>query len=296
MIAHWTVTWTTGDRRGDTAVERAIAAHDLASIARHTRCQAVDGMRFTGFGSVRGKPGDDRIIRLVADLKRARIDLSERVDRRAGGREIGAADWLIFDGGKVIEAGANCKDQRWDRVGACRVCGAGAVQLPPLIAKLGQAGTAVVARGAHDGVLIVKAGLAAELHRIGATGFVDEPVFSPKSKHPDPRYRWIRITSSWPRAARSSGIRRAEPCPACVRAGHFPGTDGRCMLRYRGVPRGACDFNASFEYFGSWQCSGPLAIGPPVGGCPLTIVSSRVARRLREAGVPAGGFEPIEFS
>jgi hypothetical protein len=185
--------------------------------------------------------------------------------------------------------------QPFDFGRACRRCGAGAVPIAPLYIDAARMGKKALDATAHDLRIVVTRALAERLASEGLSGFEARPVAHKTETRlrPEERFAWLEPTFEWPPFAARSAVAREDECPECRRSGHFDSSSPPTLLRYPGVPRGATDFGATFEYFGRWRAPGKTA--PNVGGGRLAIVSERFRQVLLAAKVRHVRFEPIHF-
>lgn len=178
---------------------------------------------------------------------------------------------------------------------ACRRCGAGAVPVAPLYIDASRMGKKALDATAPDLRIVVTRALAERLGSEGLGGFEARPVAHKTATRlrPDERFVWLEPTFEWPPFDARSVVEREDECPECRRSGHFDSPSPPTQLRYPGVPGGATDFGATFEYFGRWRAPGKSA--PNVGGGRWTIVSGRFRYALRAAKARRIRFEPILF-
>jgi hypothetical protein len=148
---------------------------------------------------------------------------------------------------------------------------------------------------AHDGCLVTTRRFADALGEAGATGCVARPVRSRGSERPDPEFVWLDVTTEWPPLTPASRLEHEDVCPQCGRAGHFDVAGGGTKLVSQAVPATACDFNATWEYFGVWRTSMTAQKREPVGGARYVIVSAKARELFLAHKVKHVTFEPLVY-
>jgi hypothetical protein len=146
---------------------------------------------------------------------------------------------------------------------------------------------------AHEGHLVVTRSLAQAIASANLTGAECRPVRSRAGKEPDPRFRWLRISSQWPRMARSSVVVVDDLCPRCGRTGYFDPAPSYGEWHYSRSPPAAADFNATWERFGYWRGKGWAPGARGVGGAAGIIVSDRARGVLDGLGVRLLDYVPL---
>jgi hypothetical protein len=229
---------------------------------------------------------DSRLAPFLAGLRGAGVRFMCRAERRFTRGELDRSAWLLCRVATVgITASANLA-QAFDRTAACRECGAGSRPIPPLLAELGRMGRKKIDHAAHDGQLVVTADLGLALKAAGLTGLSLHPVMGMPRGVVSGEYLWLRIDSELPPIADGSVFEREEPCDLCGRSGHFDTYEIPTELRYAPLPDGTCDFNRTYEYWGTWKHG-------RVGGKQWTVISQRARRAMLAAGARRLVFEPI---
>jgi len=143
----------------------------------------------------------------------------------------------------------------------------------------------------YEGHLIASSRVARELTRL--TGIEAVPVRSPR-RPPDIRFKWLRITGSFPRMhASTTGVATENVCSTCGRAGHYADAMLPETPVYETVPKLVSDFNLTWEYFGDWQQVRNMSNRVRVGGCRGIIVSKRVRQTLQQLNVRRLVWVPI---
>jgi hypothetical protein len=185
--------------------------------------------------------------------------------------------------------------QAYDHAGACAVCGAGAIPVGPLVAELSRMGRKLLDRTAHDGHLVVTAGLADTLVGAGVTGVEVRPVRRPHRDVPDPGYRWLHVVFTWPAMASRSMVTTDDLCPRCRRTGYFDVGREAGEWRYAEPPVPPADFGYTWERFGYWRAAAWEPGLRGVGGAGEVIVSSRARALLAACGVRHVEYLPVVF-
>lgn len=247
---------------------------------------------YTLMGSMDFAESDDRWWQLAEAFAKANI--SYEVSKRSVVRRKPdvKTEWYITTPWTTMNSAGDEAGQRVDFKKACEECGAGARIVAPLIIKIARPS----ARGWNGScplaLLVISAKLAAALAKARLTGFVAEPVETGRPRKIDPRYRWLRITSTLPTAHASSSIDRSEVCKHCGVSGHGDYANNPATLRYGTMPRNAKDFNLTHEQFGTTV--GPYTPNRPRGGLQKIILSHRTREVLIKAGVQRHLFTPLE--
>lgn len=149
-------------------------------------------------GCVKLLKEDPRVALLVAELKKVGIQPNPIVYRVFSKKERELAPWVHYAGyTTTVEAGGQT-GQKWDFSDACKLCGAGAVPVPPLIAKVDRMPKQGWSSSVPDNLLIVSAAMGKALTAAKLTGFRLEALRIPSKETPDARFFWLRITSEWP--------------------------------------------------------------------------------------------------
>jgi len=282
------VSFNLGEKRLSTT-RTLLAKTGLAEVAE--LCQ--EGDFSPGYCSVTVAAGDPRIEELKEELAKIGESVSIRLDREYTEREIDQYPWLrlmIITAGLL--GGANYQ-QPYDRSTACRTCGAGAEPVGALIAQLSRMGRKQIDCTAHDGHMVVTAELAEAVREAGLTGICVMPVRRNHKQDPDPEYAWLKVVSEWPAMLPTRVLDTEDLCPDCGRTGHFDPYDRAAEWRYRKAPKTARDFNHTWERFGVWKGGAFSRDRPPVGGSAGIIVSQRVRRVFKLAGVRRIRYDPV---
>jgi len=241
------------------------------------------------FGSVRLMDDDPRLPLLLKELKAARVSPIIRNERDYSKKDL-EAQWLKVRGCTTMVLAGNRQGQKWNFKRACKVCGVGAVPVPPLIVQVqGRPPKQGWSVSVPCGLVVVSADLAKILVEAKLTGFVVEPVQRASTGDLDERFRWLRIPCDWPAPLEESGCRVVGACAGCKR----PALRGESFCFER-VPNKAKDFNA-------WQStelpeervSG--VVNRPTGASPMLIISQSAYRTLKGAGVKSLKCWPVDF-
>jgi hypothetical protein len=290
------ISWNLHGKGGVKAAQAILQRCDLRHVASQELDVPMDDPDtdepwLTGsMGSVRLPREDPRIPRFLEELRRIGEEPFLRNDREYTKKEIASAPWLSFCGGTTsVEAGRR-KDQAWDFASVCPTCGSGAVPVPPLIVRFERIPKQGWSAACPFGLIVVSRSLAQTLVDAGLTGFSVEAVRTPSRQEPDDRFRWLRITSIWPRASPKSTWRFDEPCPQCDRPSHFDLWKEPTEIYYESVPADACDFNHSWEQYGYWKRG-----EQNTGAAPQIILSQRAYRTIKAAGIKSLSGTPLSI-
>lgn len=223
----------------------------------------------------------DPRLKLLRDyLKRSKAsDGHELALRRYSSKDLSEVPWLRYSWGAPLPS-AEDYGQEFDFKKACKVCGAGAVAKPPLVTKLSEMKKAKMGT-CWDGSLVTTAEVAAAVIRAKLTGVKFFPVHSVKKATPDPRYRYMQVAYTWPRAEPATKFSISVPCK-CGRAGHYEMYDEVTEYQVKRPRVSPPDFGLTWEMWG-----GPLK--RPHGslrvtcGQPAVILSQRARRVIGEA-------------
>lgn len=249
-----------------------------------------DGI-LAGSGSLVLDDDDERLPEVVDHLRGIGAVPSVRRELLLSTEELNRLEWLdcrIATSG--LEGGIGY-GQDYAREGACPMCGAGAVPVPPLLANLPKMGRKHLDSTGHEGHLVVSKVLARAIVDAELTGFSLRPVEAKRTKRYDGHYAWLDITHELPRMGVCRNLKTESVCPQCERAGHYDVYDGITQYCYQELA-GASDFNRTWEYFGDWhrRTLDPLN---RVGGKRGLVVSQRVRSLFRSAGVKNVTYRPI---
>ena len=242
------------------------------------------------FGSVRLPRSDPRLARLIAELRAAGVEPFTRVDRSYSTKDRASALWVLCCHSTTMVLAGNHPKQQWDVSTACPTCGAGAIPVPPLFVKFKKKNKIGWAATCPFGLIVVSQRVAERLAGEQLTGFKIHPVRTPRSKAPDPDWRWLRIVSTWPRYSKRTVVELDQPCPSCDRRGRFDSMKTACEIHYRTVPAGTQDFNVTSEQWGYYDSSDG---GEPHGASPRAILSPRAYSVLLDEGVKLSRIEPL---
>lgn len=224
---------------------------------------------------------DPRLASLRAYLQRAGIPAQRELAlTRYSAKDYAMAPWLMGGWGSILPSSEEF-GQRYDFRRACKECGAGAVASPPLIAKLADLKKAGFGT-CWDGSLVTTAGVARAVEKAELSDVKFLPVRAPRKDVADPRYRYVQIRYTWPRAERITRFEFQAPCEKCGQAGHYEPIEERMEYQVRRPKRNPPDFGLTWEMWG-----GPLR--RPTGnlrvtcGQPQVILSQRARRVIGEA-------------
>jgi len=112
---------------------------------------------------------------------------------------------------------------------------------------------------------------------------------------PDPAYRWLHITYTWPRMASTAGLVIDDLCPECQRTGYFDAGSEVGAWQYPEPPGAAADFGYTWERFGYWRAKAWEAGLRGVGGAGGVIVSGRARELLESCRVRHVEYVPVSF-
>jgi hypothetical protein len=285
------VSFFLGHRKGEEA-RRLLRSCDLLDVALSDRANrnAWSGELHHGV-NVRLPVEDERIKILLDQLHQRGVEPFTRIDREYSGWELDQADWLILRIATAgLYGGIDC-NQEYVRDNGCKTCGAGVTPIAPLVAELGKMGKKDLDHLVYEGHLIASSRVARELIRLSGVEAV--PVRSPR-RPPDARFKWLRITSSFPRMHPSTtGVATENVCSTCGRAGHYGDPMHPETPVYETVPKLVSDLNHTWEYFGDWQQVRNITNRIRVGGCRGIIVSKRVRQALQQLNVRRLVWVPI---
>jgi hypothetical protein len=219
-----------------------------------------------------------------------------RRERRHASAELETADLLIFRVERSARAfGGPSYGTEYDLSTACPVCGAGAVQISPLVLNR----TEIPRKGSVfqtlDGEYLVSPTLARVLGDELLSGLELRQAISHRDRSPLP---WFQLIAQMelPPMAPTSGVKRERACPECDRDGYYQLLDDTKPIRYR---RSAVtletlpDATHTYERFGNSVIRRPFQDSH--FGQPLLLMKPSIYRIFRELKVRAVRFDPVDF-
>lgn len=288
------ITFFLGHRAGEKA-RALLEEYDLLEVARDSRLNRHAWVGDVHFGvHLRLPLQDERLSRLLERLRADGINVSTRLDREYSKEELDAADWLVMRTATAGLLGGVDFGQTYDFIESCSVCGAGAQPQAPLMVELGKMGKKDIDHLIYEQYFIISNRLAEAIRAAAFTGVELELVKSQRSPI-SKQYSWLRIINELPPMDHTTtGYVVEDPCPTCGRGGHFnSGVEAEVPV-YRSFPLNAHDFNATWEYFGTWQQVRSPLQNQPVGGGRGTIVSGQVRRVFQQLRIPRMVWIPVQ--
>jgi hypothetical protein len=285
------VSFFLGHRKGEEA-RRLLRSCNLLDVALSDRANRNSWSGELHLGVyVRLPVEDQRIKILLEQLHQRGVEPFTRIDREYSGWELEQADWLILRVATAGLYGGIDYNQEYVPDNGCQTCGAGVTPIAPLVAELGKMGKKDLDHLVYEGHLVASSRVARELTRL--SGVEALPVRSPR-RPPDARFKWLRITSSFPRMHPSTtGVVTENVCSTCGRGGHYADPLHPETPVYETVPRLVSDLNYTWEYFGDWQQVRNVSNRNRVGGYRGIIVSKRVRQAIQQLNVRRLVWVPI---
>lgn len=185
----------------------------------------------------------------------------------------------------------------FDLSGACPVCATGCQQTSALFVDGEQVPELEGQRAASTYFwhVLVDGGLAADLEASGATGLSLRSVYGVMPDKRQVQLRWKQLCSenTLPRMSPSTtGLDRERACEVCMRNGYVQTAEAPTRIVYRAADlRGALDVNQTWENM--WFASIEPDFRKSILSRPWTIVSPKVWRVFRDAGVTSFDWYPI---
>lgn len=256
------------------------------------------------FAEVTLEESDARIQRLKALLAPDRSNWDEWHEDKFTGEELETAPLILLapNAGCSVDGGV-LWGTTFDLTGACPVCATGCRQTSALFID----GQDVAKLEGHRAAqtyfwhLLIDDSLANALEDASVTGMSLRSVYAVMPDRRQVKLRWKQLLSEnvLPRWSPStSGMVRERhtktlaPCEVCGRNGFLTTSVAPTRVVYRASElRHALDVNSTWENY--WSASVDKAFQESVLSRPWTVVTSKVYRIFREAGVTELDYHPI---
>jgi hypothetical protein len=256
------------------------------------------------FAEVTLEETDARLPRLKALLAPDGSNWDEWHEDRFTEQEKESARLLLLDPnqGCSVDGGVEW-GTTFDLGEACPVCATGCRQTSALFIRGEEAPKLEGHRAAQTCFwhILIDDPLAAALEDASVTGLLLRSVYAVMPDRRQVKLRWKQLVSEnvLPRwSSSTSGILRKRqtktlaPCEVCGRNGFVTTSEAPTRVVYRGSDlRGALDVNATWENY--WSASVQKPFRERVLSRPWTIVTPKVYRIFRDAGVTEVDFHPI---
>ena len=256
------------------------------------------------FAEVTLEHTDPRVPVLLGQLKRDDVNFGEWHEDRFTEEEMESAPLLLMKPNRGCEVdGGVAWGTTFDRTKGCPACATGSPQTSALFIE----GEDIPKLEGHHAAetyfwhILVDEGLAAALEDAAVTGLSFRSVYGVMKDKRQVKLRWKQLCTDniLPRMSPSTtGIVRVDqtpilrPCEICGRNGFLTTSDAPTRIAYRAADlRGALDVNQSWENY--WSAHIDTDFRESVLSRPWTLVTPRVYRIFREAGVTEFDWHPI---
>ncbi len=256
------------------------------------------------FAEVTLEQTDPRVGVLLARLKKDDISWMEWHEDRFTEEELEAAALLLMQPNRGCEVDGGVEwGTTFDLTGACPSCATGCQQSSALFIDGEDIPKLEGHRAGHTYFwhILVDEGLAAALEDGGVTGLSFRSVYGVMKDKRQVKLRWKqlcadhvlpRMSPSTTGIARPVQSPRLRPCEVCKRNGFVTTPEAPTRVVYRAADlRGALDVNQTWENYWSANIDGDFR--EAVLSRPWTVVTPRVYRIFREAGVKSFDWHPI---
>ena len=241
---------------------------------------------------------DPRLPVLRSLLKQHGVSWLEWHEDRFTEEELDRAPLILMNpaGQGDVDGGAEW-GTTFDLTGACPACATGCQQTSALFMNGDDVPKLEGLRSAttYFWHILVDDGLAADLEEAAVTGLSFRSVYAVMPDKRQVKLRWKQLCAdnTLPRMSpRTTGFTRNEPCEVCFRNGYIITRDAPGRPVYRaGALGGAQDVNQAWENM--WFARIKPDFSQSVLSRPWTIVTPRVYRIFRDAGVKSFDWHPI---
>lgn len=254
---------------------------------------AAEGPSRTGLQEVVLDEKDPTLARLRAALKKARITPWERREHSYTDEELTQAPLLAMTVRTAPKGeGGLASGTAYDFTLACRECGAGAVQVSPLVLRASDGPKSRAIFQTHAGEVLVSAVLADALWGAGLCGVECRQAVTRKGEKL-PWFQLVPLAELPPMSRASTGLVRENQCTCCRRDGHYHAAHEPLVIVYDSLPDARWDFSSTWERFGAAGRPDPPYEGRIAQ--PLILVSSRAYQIFRKTKVPGVAFSPVRI-